>query len=231
MPISLTVSKFLTDTGSDLGVPVGDTLSGGGTGIDLGQCVNGAYAPIVSQPANTGHQDVYFGHDAAVDPITDCKTFVAQFSQSYGGPPLSSPAADIAELISQGQSDNEVTANNSDGLSDGLRIEHDGRQTANLALGASAFLPSRAQVKIYGNNGTDGIDLASAFPVHVDAMSYNNAGSEVDAITPQTGKIGVIGDTVLGDRAHVALRFYLAALAGDGGVLQWDYVMAFSYTA
>lgn len=231
MSVSLTVSKFLTDTGSDLGVPVSDALSGGGTGIDLGQVVNGAYAPIISQPANTGHQDIYFGHNATVDPITDCKTFIAQFSQTYGGPPASSPAADIAELISQGQSDNELTANNSDGLSNGLRIEHDGRQTANLSLGASAFLPSRAQVKIYGNNGTDGIDLASAFAVHVDAMAYNNAGSEVDAITPQTGKIGKIGDTTLGDRAHVALRFFLDTLAPDGGIIQWDYVFAYSFTA
>lgn len=231
MAVNLRVSKLLTNTGPDLGPAVSDVLSGGGTGIDLGQVVNGAYAPITSQPANTGHQNIFFGHDATVDPITDCKTFIAQFTQTYGGPPSSSPAADIATLISQGQSDNELTANNSDGLSSGLRIEHDGRQTANLVLGAAAFLPARAQVKIYGNGGTQGIDLASAFALHVDAMSYNNAGAEVDATTPQTSKIGKIGDTVLGDRAHVAIRFYLEATAPDGGIIQWDYVFAYSFTA
>lgn len=231
MAVNLRVSKLLTDTGADLGPAVSDALSGGGTGVDLGQVVNGAYAPIISQVANTGHQDIYLGHDATVDPITDVKTFVAQFSQTYGGPPASSPAADIATLIAKGQADNEATANNSDGLASGLRVEHDGRGMSTGALGASGFLPSRAQVQIYGDNGTDGIDLASAFDMHVDAMVYNNAGAEVDATTPVTGQIGKIGDTVLGDRAHVALRFYLETAAPDGGILQWDWVCGYSFTA
>jgi len=231
MTVNLRVSKQLTDTGSDLGPAVSDALAGGGTGVDLGQVINGQYTPIISQIGNTGHQDIYLGHDATVDPITDVKTFVAQFSQTYGGPGTSSAAADIATLIAKGQSDNEATANNSDGLASGLRIEHDGRGMSTGSLGAAGFLPSRAQVDIYGNNGTDGIDLASAFDVHVDAMVFNNAGSEVDATTPVTGQIGKVTDTVLGDRAHVALRFNLETAAPDGGILQWDWVVGYSFTA
>jgi hypothetical protein len=191
------------------------------------QVINSQYVPIINQGANTGLQDIYMTHDAVVDPIDDYKTFVTQFSGTYGG--ADSAVNDIATLINKGQTDNELTANNSDGLSSGFRIEHAGIDIA--SLGASAFLPSRAQVNIYGNNGTDGIDLASAFDLHVDAMIYNNASVETDATAPQTGKIGVTGDTVLGDNAHVGVRFYLEDSAPDGGILQWDWVHAYSFTA
>jgi hypothetical protein len=222
MAVNLTVSKILNPP-----TQVSDSLAGGGTGLDLGQVVNGQYTPIINQASNTGYQDVFISHDATVDQITDVGTYIAQFSQTYGG--ADSAANDIATLISKGQSDNEATANNSDGLASGLRIEHGGIDIS--GLGASAFLPSRAQVNIYGNNGTDGIDLASAFDMHVDAMVYNNAGSEVDATTPVTGQIGITGDTVLGDQAHVGLRFYLEDSAPDGGIIQWDWVIAYSFTA
>lgn len=221
MAVNLTVAKTIG------GAQASDSLAGGGTGIDLGQVVNSQYTPIINQAANTGHQDIFIRHDATVDPITDVKTFIAQFSQTYGG--ADSAAADIATLIAKGQADNEATANNNDGLSSGLRVEHAGIDISTLA--ASAFLPSRAQVNIYGNNGTDGIDLASAFDMHVDAMVYDNAGSEVDATTPVTGQIGKSGDTVLGDNAHVGVRMYLEDTAPDGGIIQWDFVIGFSFTS
>ena len=221
MAVSLTVSKTLG------GAAVSDALAGGGTGVDLGQVVNGKYAPITSQASNTGHQDIYIKHDAAADPITEVKTFVAQYSQTYGG--ADSAVNDIATLIAKGQSDNEATANNIDGLAAGLRVEHGGIDIG--SLGASAFLPSRAQVDIYGNSGTDGIDLASAFELHEDACVYDNAGSPVDATTPVAGQIGKSGDTVLGDNAHVGLRMYLEEAAPEGGILQFDWVIAYSFTA
>lgn len=221
MTVALTVSKTLT------GSAVADALAGGGSGIDLGQVINGQYTPIISQPGNTGYQDIYLHHDAAVDPIVDVKTYMAQFSQSYGG--ADSAANDYTTMIAKGQADTEDTANNSNGTASGLRIEHAGREIG--SLGASAFLPSRGQVDIYGNSGTDGIDLASAFDLHVDALAYDNASVEEDATTPETGKIGKIGDAVLGDNAHVGIRFYLEEAAADGGIIQWDWVVAYSFTA
>lgn len=221
MAVDVTVSKTLT------GSQVTDTLTGGGSGLTLGQVVNGAYAPIINQGLNTGHQDVYVHHNATIDPITDCKTFIGQYSQAYGG--ADSAANDIITLIGKGQIDNEATANNGDGLSAGLRIEHGGIDIG--SLGASAFLPSRAQVNIYGNDGSQGIDLASAFDLHVDAMVYDNASVEVDATAPETGKIGISTDSALGNNAHVGLRIYLEQTAPDGGVLQWDWVFAYSFTA
>jgi len=222
MAVSMTVSKVLNPP-----TQVNDALDGGGSGIDLGQVINGQYTPIISQAANTGYQDIYLSHDAAVDPITDVKLFIAQYSQTYGG--ADSAANDIATLIAKGQGDSEATANNNDGLSGGLRIEYAGQNIA--SLGASAFLPSRDQVYIFGNNGTDGIDLASAFSVHVDAMIYNNAGTPVDATTPVTGQIGKAADTVLGDTAWFGARYYLESSAPDGGIIQWDLTSAFSFTA
>lgn len=222
MTVTATISKILNPP-----TQVSDVLAGSGLGLDLGQVINGSFAPIIDQPTNLGHQDVYVTHDAVVDPIQDCKTYIAQYSQTYGG--AASAAADIATLIAKGQADNEATANNSDGLASGLRIEHGGIDIP--SLGVSAFLPSRAQVEIYGDNGTDGIDLASAYDLHADAAVWNNAGTEVDATTPVTGQIGISGDTVLGDTGHVGLRFYLEDSAPDGGILQWDWVFSFSYTA
>jgi len=222
MAVNLTISKVLNPPSQ-----VADALAGGGTGLDLGQVVNSEYTPIISKPSNTGHQDVYVSTNATVDPITDTKTFIDEYSQAYGG--AASSAADIATMIAKGQADNEATANNSDGLASGYRIEHAGQNIA--SLGASAFLPSRAQVNIYGNNGTDGISLASGFDLHVDAMIWNNAGTPVDATTPVTGQIGKSGDTVLGDTAWVGVRFYLEDSAPDGGIIQWDWVWAYSFTA
>jgi hypothetical protein len=222
MAVSLTISKVQNPPAQ-----VSDSLAGGGTGLDYGQVVNGSYAPVISQPSNTGYQPLYLSHNAVIDEIIEVKSYASVYTQTYGG--AKTALLDIAELISKGQNDSEATANNGDGLSGGLRIEHAGQNIA--SLGASAFLPSRAQVKIYGNNGTDGIDLASAFDLHVDACGYNNAGVWTDASAPVTGKIGISTDTVLGNMAWIGMRFYLEDAAADGGIMQWDHTWSFAYTA
>ena len=220
MSVSLTISKTLG------GAAVSDSLAGGGTGVDLGSVVNGEYAPIILKSANTGWQSLYIKHNATIDPITAVKTFISPYSQTYGG--ATTAAGDYTTVKNKGNASGN-SANNADGLSSGLRIEHD----ADLGgtLGASAFNGTRAQVKIYGDNLTDGIDLASGFTMHQDAMIYNNAGSPVDATTPVAGSIGKTGDTVLGDTAFIKLRFYLETAAPDGGLVQWDLVTSYAFTA
>lgn len=221
MSVNLIIKKTLT------GGAIADSLVGGSQGLDLGQCLNSEYTPIILQGDNTGYQDIYVEHNSVIDPIQDYVTYVSEFSGIYGG--AQNAAADIATLIAKGQADNGLTANNSDGLSSGLRIEHGGINIG--SLGSAAFLPSRAQVSIYGDNGTDGIDLDSGFVLHEDAMVWNNGGIEVDATTPIAGQIGVAGDTVLGDNAHIGLRFYLEDAATQGGYLQFDWIHAYSFTA
>lgn len=219
MAVNLTVSKTLG------GSAVADTLVGAGTGVDFGSVVNGQYVPIILQSANTGWQALYIKHNATIDPITAVKTYIAVYSQTYGG--AASAAADFTTLKAKGAASG-TNANNNDGLSSGLRIEHDIDLAS--ALGASAFNGTRAQVKTYGAGGL-GQTLATAYDLHVDALLYNNAGTAVDATTPVTGKIGKTADTVLGDTAFVKLRFYLESAAPDGGYLQWDWVIAYSFTA
>ena len=46
MAVLLTISETLS------GSEVADSLSGGGTGVDLGQVVNGQYSPIVNPLTN-----------------------------------------------------------------------------------------------------------------------------------------------------------------------------------
>lgn len=85
-------------------------------------------------------------------------------------------------------------------------------------------------VKIYGDNGTDGIDLASAFQVAADAMVLDSGG-ETLASAPVAGQIGIDNDAVLGDNAKLKLRAYLRSAFPDGGIVQWEYVIAYSFTA
>lgn len=219
MAVTLTVSKTLG------GSAVGDALAGGGTGVDLGSVVNGEYTPIILKSANTGWQSIYIRHNATIDPITSVKTFIAQFSQTYGG--AQTAATDFTTMQTKGAGSSN-SANNADGNGAGLRIEHDADIPGTLGL--SAFDGTRAQVKIYGKS-SQGVSLATGYDLHVDALIYNNAGTPVDATTPVTGQIGKSGDTVKGDVAFVKLRFYLENAAPDGGVIQWDWVIAYSFTA
>ena len=79
---------------------------------------------------------------------------------------------------------------------------------------ASQFAPSRiftdggggSNVAIFGDGGTDGIDLSSALTVKADSMYYDNAGTPVDATTPVDGSVGKLADTVLGDNVLMKAR-------------------------
>jgi hypothetical protein len=220
MSVTLTISKTVAGTAD------ADTLAGSGTGIDLGSVVNGEYVPIITKSANTGKQTLYVKHNAAIDPITSFGTFIAVYSQTYGG--AATAAGDFSTLVSKGNASGN-SANNNDGLSSGLRVEHGA--DLGSTLGASAFDGTRAQVKIYGKSNTQGIDLASAFLMHVDAATYYNGTTEVVATTPVTGKIGISTDTVLGNRGHYSFRYYLETAAPDGGIIQGDLVFKYSFTA
>lgn len=228
MSVLLTVSETLS------GTAFADSLAGGGTGIDLGNVINGQYAPLVDQPTNNGHQDVFIRHNATVDPITDVKTFVQNYGIgtgfTYGG--ANSAAADYTKILTMGNADTSTVANNSDGFANGLHIDMDWQVSQSNQFTAARI--GTGQHRIYGDNGGasgDGRNLATGFTMNADAMSRNNAGTEVDATTPVAGKIGKTGDTVLGDRAHPRLRFFLRSDETDGGILQWEWVISYSFTA
>ena len=223
MAVTLTVSE--TASGADFS----DSLAGGSTGLDLGQVTNGFYAPIIDQGANTGHQDIYIYHDAVVDPITDVSIYLAQYSGSYGG--ADSAANDFATVGAYGAADTGASKNNADGNSRGIHI--DMSWNVSTATQFDYTREATGQKRIFGKDysGLDGLTQADAFPLHVDSMSYWDGSTEADATTPVEGQIGKSTDTVLGNRGHLRMRGYLHEAATDGGILQWDTVINFAYTA
>jgi hypothetical protein len=161
MAVSLTISE--TFGGSALS----DALAGGGTGLDFGSVVNNSYAPVVDKTANTGAQNIYVSHNAVDDPITSLKIYIGQFGLltgfTYGG--ARTAAGDYTKVKALGQASGS-SKNNADGLSGGLWMDMDADvTTANQFDQASR----PTLVKIFGDSGTDGIDLASAFTIAADA--------------------------------------------------------------
>lgn len=227
MAVSVLVEKVLNSGAA------ADALAGGGTGVDLGNSVAGEYTPIISKAANTGQEDLFITHDATVDPITNVATAIAEFTCPYGG--ANDAATDLANVLAKGSASG-TSPNNADGLSGGLRIEMD----ADLGgtLGLAAFNATRDQVEIYGktsattlNNGNNGNSVSTAFILHKDALVQNNGGSPIDAVTPVDGQIGRAGDATLGDVAKVALRYYLESAATATGIVQWDWIVRYSFTS
>jgi hypothetical protein len=226
MAVNLTVSKTIN------GSAVSDSLAGGGTGVDLGSCVNNQYAPLTNKTANTGKQDIYVRHNATIDPITAFSIYIQQFGTgtgfTYGG--AATAAGDFTTLTGLGNSSGS-SKNNADGLSGGLWMEMD----AFVATANQFDQSSRpTYVKIFGDNGGsagDGVSLTSAFTVKGAAMVRDASGTETAASAAVDGKIGKSGDTVLGDNAHLAFRMYLPNSHPDGGILQWETVFSYSFTA
>lgn len=211
---------------------IADALSGGDTGADLGQATNGSYAPLVgAQAANGGAKSLILRHDATVDPITNVAFYLAEFSGTYGGPGSSSPSADLTTLFGQGSSDAGGYANNSDGLSSGLHMD-----MSYAVATASQFAPARestGQKRIFGKTyalvtvGTQNDPIS----LHEDAAFYWNGSIKVAPSAPEAGKVGKSSDQVLGNRAEVRLRYCLPSSAAIGGIIQWNFVCLFSYTA
>lgn len=222
MTVSLTISETLD------GAALSDSLAGGGTGVDFGSVVNNSFAPVVDKTANTGRQDFYISHNATIDPITNLKVHIEAYGArtgfTYGG--ARTAALDYTAIKAMGQSSGS-SKNNADGLSSGVWMDMDADSIAASQFDQAAR-PS--EVKIFGDNGTDGIDLASAFLIGTMAMVYNNSG-EQNASAPVAGSIGVAGNTVLGDAAHVKSRIYLADAFAEGGIYQWEFVWSYSFTA
>ncbi len=222
MSVSLTISETLN------GSAVADALAGGGTGVDFGSVVNGQYAPIINQTNNEGAQTLYIRHDAVIDPITDVKTFIQQYGTgtgfTYGG--ANSAASDIATLISEGNLSGS-SKNNADGQSSGIWVDMDADASTVNQFNQASF---PAVVKVYGDNNTDGISLSSAFQVSSASMVVNSGG-ETLATSPVSGQIGKSGDLVLGDNAKLKFRAYLRSAFPSGGIVQFELVVSYSFTA
>lgn len=222
MAVLLTISETIN------GTAVADALAGGGTGVDFGSVVNNQFAPIVDKATNNGAKTLYIRHDATIDPITDVKTFIQEYGVgtgfTYGG--ADTAANDNTTLKALGNASGS-SKNNADGLSGGIWIDMDADASQTNQFDQANF---PAVVKIYGDGLTDGIDLASAFVMSTAAMVYDAPG-ETLASAAVAGQIGKANDTVLGDNAKIKLRAYLPDSYLDGGIVQWEFTIGYSYTS
>lgn len=231
MAVLLTVSETLG------GSEVADSLAGGGTGVDLGQVVNGQYAPITDQTLNTGAQVLFLRHNATIDPITNLKIYMDNYSRTgftYGGAVTS--LSDYNTLKTEGNS-SAVTAaekNNSTGLAGGIWMEqqYDVASSNQFDIAtARGGDPATKYVQIFGKSA-QGIDEATAYGVIKEACLYTDDNlTETAPDAPVDGKIGISTDSDLGNRAKLRFRIYLREAFADGGIFQFSLVARFSYTA
>lgn len=234
MAVSLFVTPTLAASSTTSPQEFSDSLAGGGTGINLGQVANGLYAPIVDQATNDGAQVVYLSHNAAIDPITDVKVFISQYSQTYGG--AVSSLSNYTQIKAEGQTSTSGTGdkNNSNGTSSGLWVDFD-QDVSQSNQFDIATRPS--EVKIFGKSDL-GIDALTAYALPVSASMYAaTSASEAIPSAPVAGKIGKSsgtgfgGDSALGNRAKFRTRIYLRSAFPDGGIYQVDYSIRYSFTA
>lgn len=239
MTVSLTISETLD------GTQIADSLATGGpaqTGMDLGSVQNGSFSPLIDKSANTGKKDLYIRHDAVDDPITGVKFYLEQFSGSYGG--ADSAANDYTSILTLGNASGS-SKNNNDGNSGGVWIDQDWDVSStnqfdyatngwSYAAGTPVSEGGNDSVSIFGNNGGttngDGDGIANAIELKTMAQVYDAPG-ETAASAPEAGKIGVNGSTTLGDNAHIKNRIYLPDNQAQGGIFQFDFTVAYSYTS
>lgn len=227
MAVTLTISETLD------GAEVSDTLLDGGDpgtylGVDFGLVVNNQYAPLTDKALNTGHQDLYLHHDGT-NEITDVKVYLGDYTietgNPYGGARTS--ADDYAAIKTLGQNSGS-SKNNSDGNSGGIWLDMDADATTTNQFDQANF---PTLVKIFGDNGTDGIDAASAYTLAADAMVYDNTGESIPS-APVAGTIGASTQgATLGDNAHLKSRVYIPASYTEGGYYQFAMVFLFSATS
>jgi hypothetical protein len=222
MVVLLTVSETIG------GAAVADALAGGGVGVDYGSVVNNQYSPLIDKSLNTGAKTLFIRHDAVSDPITDVSTYIQPYgtltSFAYAG--ADSAANDFTALLALGDASGN-SKNNADGLSGGIWIDMDADASSINQFNIGSFPDA---VKRYGENGTDGSTLNDSFILNEQAMVYDAPG-EVPAVTPEAGKIGKAGDVTLGDNGKIKLRIYLPVSYLEGGIVQWDYAIAYTAIA
>ena len=209
------------------GAAINDSLLGGGTGLDLGSVITGSYGPVIDKNLNQGEQNLYLRHDHTSE-ILDVGGFRDQYGINtgfaYGG--AESAVADFATMKALGVASGS-SKNNTNFLSGGYWIDMDWDGNASTRFDQANF-PSL--VKIHGDHGTDGQSLVTAFTLQTDAMVYDSGG-ETAAIAPVSGQIGEAANAYLGTNAHINSRLYIPNSFTDSGVLQFEWVIKFSFVA
>lgn len=242
MSVDLTISE--TFQGSDYPDDLLPALSGN-TGMDYGPVANGSYGPLVNVAAgetlanatnNTGHLDMYIAHNGT-NEITDLKIAIDQYGANsgyaYGGG--GSAAVDKSNLVAEGVASTFTVGdkNNSNGTAGGLWF-HMNRALAASSANKFNTITEAARIRIIGklSGAEDGLTTGTGFTVLKEAMARDDAGNEAAATSPEDGKVGPSGNSVLGEAAHIMCRLYIrSAFNVRGGNFQWEYPFTYAFTA
>ena len=248
MAVSLTVS----DVGLN-GAAVDDVLATPGPdnrGVDLGSVVNGSFAPLTDKTNNQGRKGLWIYHNATVDPITGVGFFLQEYGTGtgFGYAGADSAANDLTTLQTLGTASGS-SKNNADGNSGGLWIDQNallqdtsGSTQFDFAVnGIDSVGGSNGgddTVRIFGDNTNDGIGIANAFDMHSKSAVYtSDLGNGGDGTLgyipngPATGIIGKSDDTTYGNHSFQKVRIYVRSDTTDGGIVQFEKVIKYSFTA
>ena len=194
--VDLSIAR--TNTGDHMS----DLLAGGGTGMDMGTCVNGSVS--ISQDMRLRHN--------GTSKITGLSYYSQPYTGTYGG--NFSPASDFARLRTLGDMG---------GGEYGLHV----CEVWNEAVPFSTFFKIRTgyadsystkralaeSSMLWMNTSTQVETAASA--AQAGSMGVNNDSAESQA---------------LGNRSRLRSRLSLPASEPDGGIRQWDWVFSYVYT-
>lgn len=152
-------------------------------------------------PVNT----IFFKHDG-VNSITNLSYYLSTFNGTYGGD--YSTNADYSKVIEHGN------------LGDyGLQIEEN--YANGTPFNASYIIIKTGTGDSYSNRRT----------VQTASILRNNGGVEASASAPVAGELGASGDTVLGDRVKLRVRYVVPATGQQlAGNRQISLIFTFNYT-
>ncbi len=148
-------------------------------------------------------QTLFIKHNG-INEITNLALHVQAYTGVYAG--NYSASADLAKLKAHGD------------LNCGLQVD--------MRWDGSPRFSAFTQIK----TGV-GDAFATRVVITDDAMSRNNSGTEVDASAAVDGSVGATGNTTLGDRAHIVLRYLNPAAEAQLGKRQLDLCFSYNFTS
>lgn len=192
----------LTLSRTEVGSAVADLLQGGSTGCDIGTVANDAVSST---------QEIYLRHNG-VNKITSCAYYIQPFSGIYGG--NYDAATDYAKMLALGDAVGNY----------GLMFDED--------WNSSPQFTSFYKVKTgFGDSFANRRNFPSTMQL------YFNTGTlaKSDPTTPVVGEVGPNDNgataQAVGNRSLLRFRIGLPANEVDGGIRQFDTVVAYTYTS
>lgn len=148
----------------------------------------------------------YVRHDGTQE-ITNFALNIQPMSGTYGGDYNAS--ADLAKLIAHGDAGD-------------YGMQWDFRWDASPTFASGQYTIFKTGV---------GVSFATRVTIPVTAMSRNDGGTEVDAVSPVAGKLGPAASASLGDRAHMTMRYKTPASETATGRRQVDVYYSYNFTS